>query len=50
MQRGQANPTPNQWSWTNLSSILYVEQPIGTGFSEGTPTARVRGLRFIMSP
>lgn len=27
----------NEYSWTNLSSILYVEQPIGTGFSQGTP-------------
>ncbi|KAI0729999.1 Alpha/Beta hydrolase protein [Fomitopsis betulina] len=34
---GQAKATPNQYSWTNLSSILYVEQPVGTGFSQGTP-------------
>ncbi|KAG8813069.1 hypothetical protein FRC17_001683 [Serendipita sp. 399] len=26
--------------WTNLSSILYVEQPVGTGYSLGTPTAQ----------
>ncbi|KAI0285118.1 Alpha/Beta hydrolase protein [Russula aff. rugulosa BPL654] len=39
-QPGQAGPTQNEWSWTNLSSVLYVEQPIGTGFSQGTPTAR----------
>ncbi|KAG2134925.1 Alpha/Beta hydrolase protein [Suillus bovinus] len=32
---GQAKPTVNQWSWTNLSSVLWVEQPIGTGFSQG---------------
>ncbi|KAI0254184.1 Alpha/Beta hydrolase protein [Lactifluus subvellereus] len=37
---GTALPTQNEWSWTNLSSVLYVEQPIGTGFSQGTPTAR----------
>lgn len=37
---GQAKPTPNEFSWTNLSSILFVEQPVGTGFSQGTPTAR----------
>jgi hypothetical protein len=42
---GQALPTQNEWSWTNLSSILYVEQPIGTGFSQGKPTAKVR--KFI---
>lgn len=34
---GQARPTVNEYSWTNLSSVLWVEQPIGTGFSQGTP-------------
>ncbi|KZT13239.1 alpha/beta-hydrolase [Laetiporus sulphureus 93-53] len=34
---GQAHPTVNEQSWTNLSSILYVEQPVGTGFSLGVP-------------
>ncbi|KAH8115666.1 alpha/beta-hydrolase [Phellopilus nigrolimitatus] len=34
---GQAKATVNEWSWTNLSSILFVEQPVGTGFSQGTP-------------
>ncbi len=38
---GQAKPTPNEFSWTNLSSLLFVEQPVGTGFSQGVPTARV---------
>jgi carboxypeptidase D len=43
-KNGQALPTQNEWSWTNLSSVLYVEQPIGTGFSQGKPTAKVRGF------
>ncbi|RDB24738.1 hypothetical protein Hypma_007941 [Hypsizygus marmoreus] len=34
---GQAEPTLNPWSWTNLSHVLWVEQPVGTGFSQGTP-------------
>ncbi|CDO70948.1 hypothetical protein BN946_scf184829.g57, partial [Trametes cinnabarina] len=34
---GQAEPTPNPWSWTNLSNVLWVEQPVGTGFSQGEP-------------
>jgi carboxypeptidase D len=34
---GTAQPTPNEFSWTNLSSVLWVEQPVGTGFSQGTP-------------
>ncbi|KAF8505431.1 Alpha/Beta hydrolase protein [Russula emetica] len=39
-QRGQEKPTQNEGSWTNLSSVLYLEQPIGTGFSQGMPAAR----------
>lgn len=35
---GTGRPVPNQWSWTNLSHVLWVEQPVGTGFSPGTPT------------
>ena len=27
----------NEYSWTNLSSVLYIEQPVGTGFTQGTP-------------
>ncbi|TDL18856.1 alpha/beta-hydrolase [Rickenella mellea] len=34
---GQSEPTPNQFSWTNLAHVLWVEQPVGTGFSQGTP-------------
>ncbi|KAG1800313.1 Alpha/Beta hydrolase protein [Suillus plorans] len=37
---GQAQPTVNQHSWTNLSSVLWVEQPVGTGFSQGIPDAQ----------
>ncbi|KAF8604918.1 alpha/beta-hydrolase [Ceratobasidium sp. AG-I] len=34
---GTAKPIRNQWSWTNLSHVLWVEQPVGTGFSQGIP-------------
>ncbi|TFY81154.1 hypothetical protein EWM64_g2853 [Hericium alpestre] len=27
----------NPWSWTNLSNVVWVEQPVGTGFSQGEP-------------
>lgn len=37
---GRAKPTVNQRSWTNLSSVLWVEQPVGTGFSQGIPNAQ----------
>ncbi|KAH9046623.1 Alpha/Beta hydrolase protein [Lactarius hengduanensis] len=36
-QYGQAKPTPNPLSWTNLGHMLWVEQPVGTGFSQGVP-------------
>ncbi|KAH8980669.1 Alpha/Beta hydrolase protein [Lactarius akahatsu] len=36
-QYGQAKPTPNSLSWTNLGHMLWVEQPVGTGFSQGVP-------------
>jgi carboxypeptidase C (cathepsin A) len=26
---------PNPYSWTNVTTMLYVEQPVGTGFSYG---------------
>jgi len=34
---GRAHPTYNPYAWTNLSHVLWVEQPVGTGFSQGTP-------------
>ncbi|CAE6336317.1 unnamed protein product [Rhizoctonia solani] len=34
---GTAKPIRNQWAWTNLSHVLWVEQPVGTGFSQGVP-------------
>ncbi|EKM76102.1 hypothetical protein AGABI1DRAFT_45474 [Agaricus bisporus var. burnettii JB137-S8] len=37
---GQAKPTQNDRSWTNLSSVLWVEQPVGTGYSQGEPNIR----------
>ncbi|KAJ8093187.1 hypothetical protein PM082_020672 [Marasmius tenuissimus] len=37
---GTAKPIVNEHSWTNLSSMLWVEQPVGTGFSQGTPSIR----------
>ena len=30
-------PVPNPWTWQNLTNMVWVEQPVGTGFSQGTP-------------
>ncbi len=32
-------PKTNPYSWTNAANIVFIDQPIGTGFSTGTPTA-----------
>ncbi|KAH0547545.1 hypothetical protein FGG08_000270 [Glutinoglossum americanum] len=38
-QPGTFKPVKNPWSWTNLTNMIWVEQPVGTGFSQGTPSA-----------
>lgn len=36
---GQGAPLVNPYSWVNLTNVLWVEQPVGTGFSIGKVTA-----------
>ncbi|KAG0645168.1 putative serine carboxypeptidase [Hyphodiscus hymeniophilus] len=38
-QYGTFEPVPNPYTWVNLTNVVWVEQPVGTGFSQGTPTA-----------
>lgn len=38
-QYGTYLPVPNPYSWTNISNMVWVEQPVGTGFSQGMPNA-----------
>lgn len=38
-QPGTFKPVENYYSWVNLTNMLWVDQPVGTGFSTGTPTA-----------
>ena len=35
----QNPPAKNLFSWTTAANIVWIEQPVGTGFSTGTPTA-----------
>ncbi|KIX07967.1 uncharacterized protein Z518_02621 [Rhinocladiella mackenziei CBS 650.93] len=49
-QAGTLAPTPNTYSWSNLTNMLWVEQPIGVGYTQGVPniTNEVElGLEFI---
>lgn len=34
------SPVQNKWSWHTLSNVVWVDQPIGAGFSQGNVTAR----------
>ena len=38
-QPGTYLPVENDYSWVNLTNMLWVDQPVGTGFSIGKPTA-----------
>ena len=38
-QSGTYLPVENPYSWVNLTNMLWVEQPFGTGFSQGPVTA-----------
>lgn len=38
-QYGTYKPVPNPYTWVNLTNVVWVEQPVGTGFSQGIPTA-----------
>ena len=36
-QPGTAKPTRNTFSWNILTNMVWIDQPVGTGFSVGTP-------------
>jgi carboxypeptidase D len=36
---GTFAPVPNPYAWSNLTNMLFVDQPVGTGYSPGTPKA-----------
>lgn len=38
-QSGTYAPQPNPFSWTNLTNMVYIDQPIGTGLSPAAPGA-----------
>ncbi|KAF5647061.1 SERINE-TYPE CARBOXYPEPTIDASE F PRECURSOR [Fusarium tjaetaba] len=36
-QEGTLAPVPNSYSWTNLTNVIWIEQPVGVGYSQGKP-------------
>ncbi|KAK3684851.1 putative serine-TYPE carboxypeptidase F precursor [Podospora appendiculata] len=39
-QYGTFKPVANPWGWNSLTNVIWVEQPVGTGFSQGKVTAQ----------
>ncbi|KAL6900418.1 Alpha/Beta hydrolase protein [Trichoderma evansii] len=37
-QPGTLKPTPNPFSWHLLTNVVWIDQPVGTGFAKGKPS------------
>ncbi|KAH8907629.1 alpha/beta-hydrolase, partial [Coniochaeta sp. PMI_546] len=37
-QSGTYKPVENPWSWHHITNVVWIEQPVGTGFSTGSVT------------
>lgn len=37
-QPGVYKPVKNKWSWHHLTNVVWVDQPVGSGFSQGNVT------------
>lgn len=36
-QSGTYEPQPNPFAWTNLTNMVWIDQPVGTGLSPAAP-------------
>lgn len=39
----------NPWSWNNEANVMYVDQPLGTGFSFGNGLRSIRWTQDALS-
>ncbi|GKT93122.1 serine carboxypeptidase [Colletotrichum tofieldiae] len=39
-QPGMFKPIRNKWSWHRITNVVWIDQPLGAGFSQGTPNAK----------
>ncbi|KAK1988430.1 serine carboxypeptidase [Colletotrichum cereale] len=39
-QPGMYKPVKNKWSWHRITNVVWIDQPVGTGFSQGMPDAK----------
>ncbi|KAI4601530.1 hypothetical protein KJ359_011660 [Pestalotiopsis sp. 9143b] len=35
---GGPEPVSNPWAWSKLTNVMWIDQPVNTGYSSGTPT------------
>ncbi|KLU85148.1 hypothetical protein MAPG_04178, partial [Magnaporthiopsis poae ATCC 64411] len=42
-QPGTFAPVRNRWSWHRLTNVVWIDQPVGAGFSRGNVTAKDEG-------
>lgn len=36
-EAGTLSPVQNPYTWVNLTNMMWVEQPVGVGYTQGTP-------------
>jgi carboxypeptidase D len=47
---GTFKPVQNPWTWVNLTNMLWIEQPVGTGYTQGEGSANSTegaGIEFL---